>query len=97
MRTVLTPALLATAWVMLAATATAALYHYEPLTADDRPIRYLLNSNDQGHNDGTVLGYYQNLDGSYGGFRATLIPKPASLSLLVVAVSNLSLSSRGRL
>ncbi len=34
-------------------------------------------------NDGTVLGYYQALDGSFGGFIA--VPEPASLALLAGA------------
>ena len=35
-------------------------------------------------NDSTVLGYYQNPDGSHGGFRA-VVPEPTSLSLLTLA------------
>ncbi|MEM8678210.1 MAG: hypothetical protein AAGF97_02540 [Planctomycetota bacterium] len=42
-------------------------------------------------NDGTVLGYYQNPDGSHGGFRA-VVPEPTALSMLgMVALLALAL------
>ncbi|MDX2036312.1 MAG: PEP-CTERM sorting domain-containing protein [Isosphaeraceae bacterium] len=32
--------------------------------------------------DGSVLGYYQNPDGSFGGFRAFAVPEPTTIGLL---------------
>ncbi len=56
------------ACLMVAAASASASYQYELLTADGRPIRYLLDSNDQGDMVGSVLS---TSGGSLDGFRRT--------------------------
>ncbi len=58
--------LLAFACLTLAATSASAQHQYQLLTADGRPIRYLLDSNDQGDMVGSVPSVP---DGGLDGFR----------------------------